>query len=287
MDEITFCHSFKAGDLLSLLPSVKNICKRENKKAIIYQELGFHAFSDHNVPDADTNTFSQAMFDAMKPLLMYQDYIEDFRVWKGEECRYNINITRINSQVPMPGGNMFYYPMMIFPKLEPTFERAWINHHIAGVIGYDDINTKPDEYPVSDYFLDRPIAINRTPRYQSPYMNYYWLKEYQDKCVFVGIKSEYEEFCNRWSLEMPLYTAKDFLDLAAFYWHKKLTICNQSVSAHLIIGGKKKPYVEYRHLLEISPQFPNLWPNREEIKPFILEPQAKVLFENAIKDLNL
>ena len=76
--------SSPAGDLISFLAGVKKVWEDTGRKAIIYQRLNMpgvatptsiHPFKND---EGDEVCMNEYMFDKLRPLLLSQEYIEDF-----------------------------------------------------------------------------------------------------------------------------------------------------------------------------------------------------------------
>lgn len=243
-------HSYNGGDLIALLPGIQYFSKKTGKKAIIYQRLDFPAYYYDGAAISVKNeeghsvSFNRYMFDMIKPLLIEQDYIQDFVEWKGEEVDFDMDTTRDSRLIPMPAGHIHHWAWAIYPELECDLSQQWIN----SVKGF---------YGEEHYFWVKyrhKIIINRTERYQNPYITYYFLKDYQDDVVFAGTMDEYKAFCKQWDLKINYLDIKNFLELAQAIKSSKGFIGNQSFCWHLADAQKKI------RVLELCPQFPNTFP---------------------------
>ena len=234
-------HDYNAGDLITILPGLQEIHRRTGKKLAIYQRLNLPAFhydgAPHPIQDEHGHTVSmnRKMFDFLRPLLIAQDYIEDFLPWEGEQADFDFALTRDQKSVPMPHGSIHHWPMITFPQLNCDLGEPWIDY--------------TDKYETDPYIL-----INRTQRYYNPVISYHFLKDLQHCCKFVGTKQEHEMFCFEFGLEIEYLEAANAVDLASIIYSCSLFIGNQSFCWHLA-DAMKVP-----RLLELSPQFPNTWP---------------------------
>lgn len=87
------------------------------------------------------------------------------------------------------------------------------------------------------------IVINDTGNARFPGDTVDWnlLKPYVDRCVFLGVDQEYEEFCNK-RFEVRRYILREALEFAQIIKGSKLYVCNQS-SGLAMAEGMKHPRV--------------------------------------------
>src|SRR3954471_9043462 len=87
MKTITYLHNCNSGDLICALPGMREIYRKYGKKAIICQVLDMPGHYMPGLIHSVKNetgvqvTFNQKMFDMMRPLLLAQEYIEDFQIY--------------------------------------------------------------------------------------------------------------------------------------------------------------------------------------------------------------
>lgn len=233
MKVLTYLHNCNSGDLICALPGMREAYRKYGKKAVIYQELDMpgHYIPGliHSVKDQSgvQVTFNRKMFDMMRPLLLAQDYIEDFQVYTDQKIDIDLTIIRervigteeapdakphtvipakqfVNiPNMALPGWTMLAYPPMACDISEP-----WIS------------------VPDGDY-AESYMLINRTERYQCPKINYSFLKQYGD-LVFTGTETEHRNFCKDFSLDCPRLEVDNFLDLAQAMKNCRFFIGNQS-----------------------------------------------------------
>lgn len=236
-------HSYNAGDLIVLMAGLKELYRKFGNKITIYQVIDFPAFYYAGAVSPITDKEGQQvcmnldMFNRLKPLIEYQEYIESFEIYKGQKVHFDIDMTRDSRMIPMPAGLIHHYAFSIFPEMSCDLSKPWIDC--------------PD---FVDYRLSNKILINRTQRYQNAYINYYFIKEHQDRFVFAGTKNEYEIFKKTYSLDIPILESEDFLDLASMIKDSKAGLYNQSFLWHLADAMKLK------RVLELCVQFPNTFP---------------------------
>lgn len=267
---ITFKHSFNSGDLLTILPGVKNVCEEYGRKAIIYQRLDFKGDYDHNDthPVVDGSgiqvCMNNLMFSMIKPLIDYQNYIEELRVWRGEKVDFDLDKTRMDRQVPLNGGDIYHWPNLIFPQLTPAVhEENWID-------------TNPDDE--QRYAFKDCILVNRTQRYQNQFIDYYFLKPFEEKIFFVGTEMEHELFCKAFNLSIRKLSVSNFYYLALFIQNCRFFIGNQSMCWHIAEG------VWQKRILEVCSVFPNTFPISPNGYCFINQGSLEFYFEKLLKE---
>ncbi len=267
MSEIIRCgHSFNAGDLITCLPGVQYIYRETGKKVTIYQRLDLPADYSHNVnhpikSDVGVQVcMNRKTFELMKPLIESQEYVESFNIWKGEEVDFNMDLTRLHTQVPLPGGSIHHWPTLIFPQLECDLSIQWLNadkiYKALGIAGF--IDGKEHE----PYYADK-IIINRTARYNNPYITYFFLKKYESNIIFAGLPQEHESFCAQWELNIPILEIHNFLHLAQSILSCMFFVGCQSMCWH-IADAMKHP-----RILEVCTAYPNTFPTGANGHSFI------------------
>jgi len=242
----TVYSSFNLGDTIASLSGLKKVCDETNSKLIIYFRLDLpmaNYFSQQNHPT--TNEKGQAVginrlgFDMLKPLLEAQYYIKEVRIFDGEaDFDYNLEESRKFSLLPLPAGQLQTYDSFTYPELACDLSKAWIETWGA--------NRK-------EWLFDK-IIVNKTERYNNPYITYNFLKKYQSNVLFVGTDREWELFNNQWGLNLVKLDVADFYDLANSLMCCKFFIGNQSFCWHLAESMKIK------RVLEFCREFPNSSP---------------------------
>jgi hypothetical protein len=276
MDFITFKHSFNAGDLITVLPGIKHICEKNNTKAVVYQRLDLPADYGHNDPHPVASGGRQVcmntqIFSMIKPLIEAQGYIDRFEVWEGQQVDFDYDKTRQNSQMPLPGGSIHKWPSLIFPQLECDLSAPWID--------------KTPELPkgsLADWFgvANDYVLINRTDRYQNPYIDYHFLNEYSTRLLFIGTEEEWKAFNSKFNLRTALARCKDFRQLANVVSNCLFFIGNQSFCWH-VADAIKVP-----RILEVCAQYPNTFPTGKDGYSFITQEALEFRFHKLLNESN-
>ncbi len=302
MDFITFKHSFNSGDLITVLPGIKHLYEKTGQKAIIYQRLDLPADYGHNdlhpVKSADGRQvcMNRDMFNMMKPLIEAQQYVERFEVWEGQEAQIDYDLTRQDSRMPLPGGDIHKWTSLIHPQLECDLSKPWIQvpnpekykrsdgMYEAGCISIG--NGKWTENVCNETYPIGQIVINRTARYRNPYISYHFLKEYTNRIVFVGTKEECDSFCKEWGLGCNSWnyiyrlSVNDFYKVAQAIKGCKFFIGNQSLAWHLA-DAMKVP-----RILEVCTNYPNTFPTSSNGYSFVTQGALEYFFNQLINETN-
>lgn len=237
MKTLTYLHNCNSGDLICALPGIQEIYRKYGKKAIICQVLDYpghympgliHSVKDNTGVQV---TFNRKMFDMMRPLLLAQEYIEDFQVYTDQKIEIDLaiiresvigteeepdakphTIVRAKQFVNIPNMALPGWTMLAYPPMACDISKPWI--------------TVPD-VPQSPVFANA-ILINRTERYLNAKINYTFLKQYEAELIFTGTEKEHIQFCCQFKLDIPRVDIDDFLDLAQHLAYCKFFIGNQS-----------------------------------------------------------
>lgn len=249
---ISYKHSFKCGDLLTILAGIQFKYLQTGCRALIYQDINFpvNYYAENWEAAMDKVTF-----DFIKPLLVIQDYIEDFLVWQGEITDINFDKSRDSRLVPMPNGSIHFYPFYVVPEIQCDLSVAWL------------------KVPVYKYPFENKIVIAISERYRNPYISYYFLKDYEKELIFIGTRKEHESFCKQYNLTIEKAEVKDFLEIAQIINYSKFLLSNQNACWHVADGLKKL------RMLECSPAYPNTFPTGKDGFVYLHQPALELLFK--------
>ena len=248
---VKFKQSANVGDLISMLPGIRQFTIEVKRKAVIYQRLNVvgvgtadsvHPFKNEMEQPVCMNKY---MFDMVRPLILEQDYIEDFLVFTGGEVDVDLDKIRLENFTNQPKGQINRWPFYVFPQMSCDLSKAWLKFPFPIIECQTNFGSR---------ILAETIIINFTVRYRQTMVHYFFLKEHESKIVFAGLESEYELFKKDYALNIPLLIIKDFSELARVISNCKFFIGNQSM-AFQIAEGLKHP-----RLLEIFPGMPNVIP---------------------------
>ena len=222
--EITFLHSGHIGDVINILPIIKEISKTHQCTLFIgiNVPLPVH-YNDH---PGGKFFLNKKIYDMLYPLLKSQKYIDKIDIFNKQEIDINFDLIR---ELP----------------INLLFDNARYGFHIAGV--QVDLSKKfldVEEHPS----LKNKITILRSLRYQNPFISYSFLEKKEDP-YYLGTLEEYNHLKKELK-NLKFYECKDFLEMASIIKSSKVFIGNSSLGID-IADGLKTP-----RLLEGSPYFP-------------------------------
>lgn len=270
MQPLTAKNSFNSGDLITVLCGLNHVFKTKGFKTKLYQQIGLKAFyyegATHPVQiNGEQVCMNADMFCMLQPLIESQEYIQSFEVWEGQKTDIDFDVSRDRKAIPMPSGNIHHYAFFIAPELQCDLSKEWLTVYPLGAA-----KTNKGEINITD-----KVIVNRTQRYQNPFIEYYFLKQYEDKIAFSGTQDEYKDFCEKYKLDIPHIQVKDFLELARLIYSSKGIICNQSFNYHLA-DAMKVP-----RILEVCSAFPNCFPTGKNGYAFLYQ-QALELYTHKL-----
>jgi hypothetical protein len=259
-------HWYKSGDLMTLLPGLRAFHLKYGKKTRLFQKIGLPVFDDGSPNPPLLNKYGQNtsmnenMIEMLLPLLEYQPYIESVAEWKGDEVDFDTINTRDSRVIPIPNSDLYFWVFFVFPQMACDLSEPWIELPPNGNVFHDIVTSEH-------------AIINRTARYTNPYINYYFLKEYQDRVIFSGTEDEHKRFCTDWEIDIPRLIVKDFMELAQALRACKFFLGNQSFHFHLAEGIKKK------RILEVCASFPNTLPHGGDGRAFLYQTALEIYFK--------
>ncbi len=245
-DFFSIKHSFKSGDLLSLMPGLQHIFKTRGTKWKVCQRLGMPEYLNENTKEytSDIVCMDEKMFLKLKPLIESQDYIESFEIWEGQKVDIDIDLSRESNLIPMPAGMLHSYPWAIAPELACDLSIQWIKVHPMGYCNTTEGIRQ----------LGETMIFGRTERYINPYITYFFLKDYEKSIVFSGTEKEWDAIRTEWKIDVPMIIIEDFHELARAVGSCKLLLSNASMLWHISDAQK------VNRVLELNRNFPNTFP---------------------------
>ena len=145
----------------------------------------------------------------------------------------DFDLIRQERYTNQPRGSLNRWFNYVFPQMASDLSQPYLN-----------VKAKKND----------KIIINFTQRYRNHLINYFFLKEHQDKLVFAGLENERDLFCRTWDLDIPRLEVDDFYQLAAWIKGCKFFLGNQSFCFQLAEAMK------VNRILELFPMMPNVIP---------------------------
>jgi len=258
---ISYKSSSPAGDCISFLAGIKQMYKETGKKGILYQRLNMigAGYQDSIHPykneSGDPVCMTKEVFGMLRPLLLSQEYIEDYVVYDGQEIDMDFDLVRFERATLQPRYSLNRWYSLVFPQMVSDLSKAWVDVS-SGVTG--------------------KVIINFTQRYRHHVVSYAFLKNHQNNIVFAGLKNERDLFCEQHGLDIPLLEVKDFLELAEIIKGSMFFMGNQSF-CYQLAESMKVP-----RILELFPMMPNIIPIGEKAYDFISQDAAEYYFDKLI-----
>lgn len=239
----SYKHSGTFGDLIYSLPLAKHF-----GKGSFYLHLnqinwiGKHYYgTSPNI--AHQGKLTEEDYQFLKPLMVCQDYIENFAVLDPKTHEITHNLDRFRPLfVGHPGNYVDIYAQAfgitdkeIRKKLRQT---PWIT------------------VPTEKKSKNKSIVVNRTSRWLPGKLSENWKKwqdqGYDSKSIFVGHEKEHQEFQQITGWRIDYQPTANALELAEYIAGSELFIGNQSLALSLAIGIGKPFWCELRRDLPLE-----------------------------------
>lgn len=279
-------HFCNIGDIIATLPGLKRHYELTGRKAVYCQQLNvpgdYYANAAHPVKDEKGTQVmcNQKMFDMIKPLLEAQEYIERMETYTGQLITIDFDIIRRERFVNMPNQAIQQWVFMSFVDIATDLSKPWLE------IGEVDIS---DCYLIDPFLVTTPnvlenlhekIIVNFTERYRNKNINYFFLRQHQDKLIFCGTEEEYLLFCAEWGLAIPRLVVSNFLQTAYILKKCKFLLSNQSFLWNVSFAMKTP------HVLELCEYAPNCQCFMYENSfGFLHQPGLSCYFKKLLKEL--
>ena len=238
--EVNFVHSGPSGDLFYSLAVIQKIAQTRKCNLFINVNKKFtYEYYKHN---GDGYLISDKNFDFIHPLLKKQKFLNIVKKHENENIDVDLDLFR-----ELPWNNTFTSQKWFF--------------HITGE--RTDLNLP---YIFADYhptFKNR-IVIQRSFRFRNLYINYEFLKNYEDP-LFVGMQDEFDDL-KKQIPNLEYYDPKSFYETAQIIKSSRFFIGNSS-ACFSVAEGLKVP-----RLLEASPDFPAVQPIGLDAFDFYFQP---------------
>lgn len=249
---IRFVHSGDLGDIISSLAVVKEICERKKDKALLYLDIsGGMKYNPSDISKIINNQtsgrgmkFDENGYNFIRPVLIYQSYIDDVQIWKGEEVDYNLNKFRLH-----------FIKQESCKKTQGNLMKL---HQIAFDLSLG-IPKEPLITPSNPITIDnKTIVIGRSLRYQSAHIFILMRREFiQNQGLFIGTDLEYEAFQNSFNIKPDRYPVNNVMDIVNIMSGTKQIICNDTLFFWIAISIKHPFIIDELCLDLYSCFFPN------------------------------
>lgn len=265
-ESIKYKTSSPAGDTISFLAGIRQVWVDTGRKGVLYHRLSMiggsyegslHPYENDN---KEPICFNQYAFDMMYPLIMSQEYIEDYLVFTGQEHEIDFDKIRLEGYTNQPKGSLNRWFNYVFPQMSSDLSKEWIHVHNG----------------ISSPSTDK-IIINFTQRHRNTFLNYFFLKEHQETLLFAGLEKERDAFCKEWDLDIPLLKVDNFLQLAQYINTCKFYMGNASMCFQ-IAEALKVP-----RILECFPMMPNVIPIGENAFDYYHQGAVEYYFQKLLK----
>lgn|SRR3990167_1227411 len=230
-------HMANPGDQIAVMPAMKKYFEATKKKIIFYQTVNapaaYYPGAIHPTvnPDGVMVTTNDPMFKMMKPLIESQEYIYNYERYTGQHIDLDLDVIRSKTFVNLPHGAIQAWVVYAFPDLHFDLSKAWIT-----------LNGECPKHIKKQ--VKGKVILNFTERYRNQVVDYFFLKKYAPDLIFAGTEKEHFLFCNRWNLNIPYLTVKDFLELAYALKEARFLLSNQSLCWNLAEGLKTPRILE-------------------------------------------
>ena len=200
--DITFLHSGHIGDIINILPIIKEISKNHSCKLYIGINVPLPVqYSNH---PGGKFYLNKKIYDMLYPLLSSQKYINKVEVFNNQNVDINFDLIR---ELP----------------INLLFDNARYGFHISGV----QVDLSKKFLEVEDHpKLKNKITILRSLRYQNPFINYKFLEKFENP-YYLGTIEEYNHL-KKEITNLEFYDCKDFLEMASIIKSSKVFIGNSS-----------------------------------------------------------
>jgi len=222
--ELSFLHSGHAGDIVNILPVIKELSKTHI--CTLYVQTNKPLNVKYHKHPAGEVFINEKIFNMLLPLLQSQKCFNKIEKYNNQAIDINFDIIR-DLPINIHFDNVKYY------------------FHVTGI--QPDLN-EPYLHVEPHKTIKEKIVIHRTFRYRNFFINYKFMNKYKN-LLFVGTKDEYEDL-KKDVQNLEFHDCKDFLEMAMIIKSSKFFIGNSSL-AFPIAEAVKVP-----RLLEACPYFP-------------------------------
>ena len=244
---LNFLHSGNLGDLIYSFAIIKELSKTH--QCNFYIQVNKKIPVEYLKHPAGGYYIDERMLNLFLPLAKKQSFINKVEKYKNQDIDIDLDIFRT-----LPINICFNSPRWYF--------------HITGI----QVDLSLPYLEIDDHEkIKNKIIIHRTFRHRNQFINYKFLKKYEE-LVFIGTNDEYLDLKNEIP-KLKLYECKDFLEMAQIIKSSKFFIGNQSI-AYPMAEALKVP-----RLLEAEPLFPVVQPVGKNAYDFYYQPHFEKFFK--------
>ena len=233
---ISFLHSGEMGDIVASMATVKEICERENAKAVVYLDTtgGLESNAEPEVNALmvkQTNgkgcRFSANYLEFLKPLLEVQPYVAEVREHiPGSPVDYNLNWFRLcvlDPDMAKRTGTNLVFEHQLTAGLEPGYKGPWLT------VGNIEVEPK------------HKYLVCRSTRYQSGHgfissLEKLIMNNGGSESAFMGTEFEHEVFRNCFGWVPKRIPIKNALDAAVEITASKTFVANGTLFYWIAVG---------------------------------------------------
>ena len=248
--DLNFFHSGPLGDLIYSLPLINKLSEKHTCN--LYVNLNKKFTYEYYKHTANGYFIDERTFKFLSPLLKKQRSLNIIKEYENEKIDINLDLFR-----EIPVSFTFNSPRWFF---------AITGEHF-------DLN-KPSLFVDNHAEIKNKIVILRSFRFRNIYINYNFLKNY-DNLLYVGVEEEYQDLKKNIP-NLEIYNCKDLLEMAQIIKSSKFFLGNMSV------GYALSETLKIPRLLEASPETPFVQPVGNNAFDFFFQPH----FEKWFKYLN-
>jgi len=245
---ITCKHSMACGDIISIMAGMKAHYQNTGEKWLVYQVIGlpgiyyegaiYSTRSETGVPV----TMNEHLFRMIKPLIVAQEYIEDFRIYQHQPVDVDFDLMFKMGICNKPWGMIQRWPFYVFANLAINCDlnKPWLTI------------PEPDEAIKKD--LQGVIILNKTERYNHQ-LSYSFLNEYKGSVAFIGTKQEFQRVVGEHGITPAYLEVENFLQAAQYLSACKVFVGNASLMWNIAEA------IKIPRVLEIFPPAQNCIPS--------------------------
>lgn len=222
--KLSFLHSGHIGDVINVLPVIKELSK--DHVCNLYIGINKPLEVKHYGHQGGNVYINEKIYNMLQPLLKSQKYLSTVEEHNNQEIDIDFDILR-RLPINLLFDNLRYGSLIA--GIQPDIEVPYIS-----VTPHNEIKNK--------------IVILRSLRYRNHFITYKFLENYDD-ILFIGTKVEYLDL-KKEIKNLKFYDCRDFLDMAMIIKASKFFLGNSSLGID-IAEALKIP-----RLMEACPHFP-------------------------------